>query len=374
MFMAESATPAVSVEDLIAAGFYDPEADDAADRLAALQLLVDRGATLDDLRGSGGDFGLLVSRLALLPPGERLARDQLAERAGVPVEVVERLWRAAGFADPGPDAAIATEKNVALFQSFAAAVSLFGDEAVFQLIRVIGSAMARVADAIVSAFNVNVAQGATADTSGLAIVQANLESLTYLPMLVEAMDQLLRLHLVAAARHGVPSLEAGYEAQQLSVGFVDLVDSTALSQRLSGRALGAALGSFEAEASDVIVKEGGRVVKLIGDEIMFVTQEAAAAYRTALELGEAFSSHAVLPAVRIGLATGEVLTQGGDCFGTVVSLAARAAKEARPGEVMVAGTDERMPPWCRLADVAERELKGFGSPVLLGRLERTDRP
>jgi hypothetical protein len=276
--MTEGIKPAVSVEELVAAGLYDPQADDAADRLTALQLLVDRGATMEDLRGSGGYFGLLVSRVALLPPGERLTRDQLAERAGVPVDVVERLWRAAGFADPGPGVAITSEKNVALFQTFAAAESLFGEEAVFQLVRVIGSAMARVADAVVSAFNVNVAPGAaTGDASGLAIVQANLESLTYLPMLVEAMDQLLRLHLVAAARHGVPSLEAGYESQQLSVGFVDLVDSTALSRRLSGRALGAALGSFEAEASDLIVKRGGRVVKLIGDEIMFVTSEVEAA-------------------------------------------------------------------------------------------------
>jgi class 3 adenylate cyclase len=290
------------------------------------------------------------------------------------VELIERLWRAAGFADPGPDVAVAAEGSVAIVQSFAAAASLFGEEAVFQLVRVLGSAMARVADAIISAFNVNVAPGAVAsDPSGLRIVQANLDSMVFLPMLNEAMDQLLRLHLAAAAREGGPSLEAGYEAQELSVGFADLVGSTALAQQLAGGALGRALGAFEAEASDLIIKHGGRVVKFIGDEIMFVTADPDAAYLIGLELAEAFNAHDVLPPVRVGLARGDVLTSGGDCFGTVVSLAARAAREARPGEVIVAEAASNLPSWCHVVEAAERELKGFATPVVLGRLERSGR-
>ena len=93
---------------------------------------------------------------------------------------------------------------------------------VFQVVRVIGSAMAKVAEALVSAFNVNVGPAAAAkDPTGLALVKANLDSLSYLPLLESAVGHLLRLHMVAAARPLVPGLSGavGFEARHLTVGF-----------------------------------------------------------------------------------------------------------------------------------------------------------
>jgi class 3 adenylate cyclase len=361
----------ITPEDLHKAGVYDPDAPDAADRLTALELLVQHGAALDDLRAELPDYGALAARLALQPGPAQLTRPELAERVGLPEETVRRLWLGAGFADPGPDLPIATEADAAIFQGFAAAVSLFGEETALQLTRVVGAAMAKVADAIVSAFVTDVSPRAMAsDPTGLALVRANLESASYMPFLVSAMDQLLRMHLVAASRTSA-DVEFGYETQHLVVGFVDLVGSTAFSEQVDVAGLGAALGEFETTASDVVVAAGGRVVKLIGDEIMFVATSIDAACAIALDLADVFRAHPVLPPIRAGLAVGDVLVQGGDCFGPVVSLAARAVKEAQASEVLVdPALQAALPGRYRMAARSEQSLKGFASPIALGSLTR----
>ena len=61
-----------------------------------------------------------------------------------------------------------------LGRGLAAAEDLFGSDAVLQLVRVMGAAMARVADAVVSAFLVNVEPHALQEQAvGLAIARAN---------------------------------------------------------------------------------------------------------------------------------------------------------------------------------------------------------
>src|SRR5207248_11724305 len=110
----------ITTDELVVAGLYDPRAPNAADRWAALQLLIERGATVADMQAAQGDFGILASQLALLPPAARLTRAQLLERAGVSPELVERLWRAAGFPDPDPDVPMASENTAGLFQVFGA--------------------------------------------------------------------------------------------------------------------------------------------------------------------------------------------------------------------------------------------------------------
>jgi adenylate cyclase len=119
------------------------------------------------------------------------------------------------------------------------------------------------------------------------------------------------------------------------VGFVDLVGSTALAQRLSTRELGTLLGEFEGLAADTVTAAGGRVVKLIGDEVLYTASDEAAGCTIALGLARTLGDHPGLPAARAGVAAGEVLLRDGDVFGPVVNLAARAAKIAAAGEVVV---------------------------------------
>jgi adenylate cyclase len=226
---------------------------------------------------------------------------------------------------------------VDLAATISAAEEIFGEDAVLQLVRVMGMATARVADAMVSAFLVNVEPAAHgADQPDLAIAKANADAGALLPGVATALDVLLRGHIVAARRRTIvgDATDSGYETRRLLVGFVDLVGSTALAQRLSTRELGAVLTEFENLATDAVTAAGGRVVKLIGDEILFTAGDELSGCTVALELSATFADHPRIPRVRVGLAAGEVMLRDGDVFGPVVNLAARAVKAAAPGEVV----------------------------------------
>jgi adenylate cyclase len=268
--------------------------------------------------------------------GPALTLAEAVERSGLSEEKVRRLTRAAGFPAPGPDDRVFGAGFVELAAGIAAAEHLFGEDAVLQLVRVMGSAMSRVADAVVSAFLVNVEPAARAeDPVGLAVAHANADAAALLPFVGASLDTLLRQHLLAARRTILgDAIDPGYETQRLIVGFVDLVGSTALAQRLSTRELGAVLTEFENEAADAVTASGGRVVKLIGDEILYTAPDERAGCAIALELAATFADHPRVPQTRAGLAAGDVLLRDGDVFGPVVNLAARAVKLASPCELV----------------------------------------
>ncbi len=80
----------------------------------------------------------------------------------------------------------------------------------------------------------------------------------------------------------------------------------------------AAVNRFEQAVWDLVTAAGGRVVKLIGDEAMFVVEEPAAA----CGLASAMVERSPQP-VRVGLAFGPAVALHGDYYGPTVNLAAR---------------------------------------------------
>jgi adenylate cyclase len=90
------------------------------------------------------------------------------------------------------------------------------------------------------------------------------------------------------------------------------------------------LRRFEEGVARTATSAGARVVKLLGDEAMFVAGSPAEAAAIACALVAAPD----LPELRVGLATGAVLTRGGDVFGSTVNLAARLVELAAPGQVL----------------------------------------
>lgn len=357
---------------LVAAGLLDPGAPGAADRSTALRLLLDRGATIDDLVEYRDDLGVLAGRIVTSGP-LTLTRRQLAERAGLSLDVVERLSLAVGIADPGPDVLSASEGDVALVATFAAATAIFGEAVALQLARVVGAVTAKMADAVVSAYRTTAGPQAVAeDDTGLAIVQSNIAMGELLSPFMAAIEQLMRRHTVSLIRPLAADASNDADRQILAIGFVDLVGSTALAARLSTAELSAALSAFESTACDTVIAHGARVVKLIGDEVMFTTADPAAAAAIAHDLTDAFASHAVLPPVRSGIAFGEVVTRDGDCFGKVVNLAARIVDCAAPGDVLVDHAMARAvaPAGWPATPAGCETLKGFDEPVALLRLRR----
>ena len=121
----------------------------------------------------------------------------------------------------------------------------------------------------------------------------------------------------------------------LAVGFADMVGFTLLSQHLSDDELAAVVRRFEEISHDIVTSEGGRVVKMIGDEVMFVVDSITEAARIGLALADAYSDDDLLSDVRVGLACGPVLLRDGDYFGATVNLAHRIVNIANPGTVLM---------------------------------------
>lgn len=363
----------VDPDELQRLGLYDPDDPQAAERLELLEYLLSLGATTEDLVRERDELPAVASDVALRPGREHLTLAEAARRAGAPLDLAKRVWRTSGLPEPGPHDRVCTEADVEVFGTFLAGTELLGEDVVLQLGRVVGSTMARVAEAARSAFLVHVgAPRLLEDPSGLALARANTEAAAMIPGLSRALDVVLRHHFELARRpiDVAAGTRGGFDSQRVTVGFVDLVGSTAWGRDLSIAQLGAALGEFEAMAADTVAARGGRLVKLIGDEAMFVAAAPEAACEIALELADQLARHPRLPLARAALTNGDVLTRDGDYFGPVVNLAARAVKLADPGCVLASEALAGAAPGYHFATIGAQHLKGFDEPVELFRLER----
>jgi class 3 adenylate cyclase len=179
------------------------------------------------------------------------------------------------------------------------------------------------------------------------------------------------------------------ERRQLTVMFVDLVGSTALSSRLDPEELRAVMRSYQDVCAAEVARFEGHVAKFLGDGILAyfgwpVAHEDGAerAVRAALGTIEAVpgvpTPTAEPLAARVGIATGMVVV--GDLLGegaareeAVVgetpNLAARLQQLAEPGMIIVAdGTRRLLGQLFDLQDLGARALHGFSTPVRAWRI------
>jgi adenylate cyclase len=366
----------VDASDFEAQGLYDPEADGAADRLALLEWLAGQGVSIAAMVAADAE-GRLTSLAGdrAIRPGERFPLTELAERSEIPVERVEQLRRTVGFAPVDPNEPGFTDGDIEVFRSFSLGAGVFGERAALQFSRVMGTSLSRIAEATISLFLENVEGPIRKREEGeLALARANLDAIGVLDVIPRLMDSIFRGHLEEAIRRSRLAHEQGasHDTARLAVGFIDLVGFTPLSRQLDTNQLADVVDEFEARASDIVVGHDGRVVKLIGDEVMFVTVTAEAACGVALELVEAFAGEgsAVMP--RGGLAYGGLLARGGDYYGETVNLASRIADLAVPYEVLVTAATLEAAASSSLdfAPAGRRMLKGFAEPVELFALSR----
>ena len=203
-----------------------------------------------------------------------------------------------------------------------------------QLTRVIGQALSRVADAQVTATAERLERGRI-DGEGIQVVPADITAriASLAPSLEQFLAYVWRRHLLAALRRqsALPSAQD----RTVAVGFADLAGFTPMSQALEPRELATMVDRFEAIAYEHIPEHGGRVVKMIGDEVMFAADDGAPAAEIALALAEAYARDTDLPGVRIGLACGPTLSWEGDLFGPTVNLASRLVNFAKPNTVLL---------------------------------------
>ncbi|MCC6766536.1 MAG: adenylate/guanylate cyclase domain-containing protein [Deltaproteobacteria bacterium] len=287
----------------------------------------------------------------------------VARAGGVDLDDLHRLWRALGFPPVAADDRRFTRADVEMVR----ALRVLVDEQradpsdVLQLTRVVGHAMARVGDAQVTAIaeRLRARREDAATDASAGELAARIGELA--PTLERLLGHVWRRHLVAALlRVAATPLAADRSA---IVGFADLVDFTATSRALDGREITAIVDRFEAVAYEHVLAHGGRIVKTIGDEVMFSVDETAGAAAIALALVDAHTRDPRLPLVRVGIAGGPIVAWQGDLFGTTVNLASRLADFARPGTVVVSdevGEALRGSPELALRHLRAVTLKGIG--------------
>jgi adenylate cyclase len=173
-----------------------------------------------------------------------------------------------------------------------------------------------------------------------------------------------RRHLIVAARRQVTWSEGTRAGVKWGiVGFADLVGFTAMSQQLDPDELAERVERFADLSYDIIAARQGRVVKMIGDEVMFVFEDTVEAARASLELADVYSEDRELSAVRVGLSKGELVFLDGDYYGPVVNLASRIVNIALAGSVVVSESvyeDLKDNDEFELRAMRPRRLKGIG--------------
>jgi adenylate cyclase len=182
-----------------------------------------------------------------------------------------------------------------------------------------------------------------------------------------ALDVLFRLHVPFAGDRILRYAEAPEEFTEFTVGFVDLVDSTSVVERLGSQEVVRAMTEFARLALTAAVSSGARLVKLIGDEAMFAHRDPACVAKTVGGLVAAVEGHTLLRGARGGMATGAVVPAQGDYFGPAVNLAARITREGGFGEVLcdtataaALGSGE---------EIGARQLRGFADPYRIVRVQ-----
>ncbi|MGC0250339.1 adenylate/guanylate cyclase domain-containing protein [Pseudactinotalea sp. Z1748] len=267
---------------------------------------------------------------------------EVAEASGLDVNIVRRYWRSLGFPDPAPADKHFTETDVQALRQLAGLVA--EQEISFttaqNLVRAQGHSMDRLVLWQVEALVEDAAKRHELDdTSARLLVLDKLGGLA--PVLAEQAEYVWRRQLAALMsridRDLSQSDHAASSAQQLplerAIGFIDIVSYTTRAATLSATQLASLVGEFESAARDVIARYGGRVVKTVGDAVLWVADDLPSGAWVGTGLLEAMAARN-LP-IRGSLVWGRVLSRSGDVFGPIVNLASRLADVAIEGELLM---------------------------------------
>ena len=289
----------------------------------------------------GPDSALLAARVmaeeieaAILGEERTLNRVEVTEAADVPLERATALWRALGFPAPTDDTQVlfnAGDIEALRLTSWLEDNGVLQPDVELTLVRSLGRGFARLAEWEIEELAGSMLTGdAVEPTEEIKDLVASL-----MPVLEDLQTYVWRRHLAQAAGRLLMRPMESDDAEKQVVGFADIVGFTRRSRDLSAVELGALVDTFEGRSFDVVTDHGGRVIKTIGDEILFVADRPEQGARIALDLIDAEDLVEGFPTLRVGLAYGPVLARVGDVFGPVVNIAARLTSLARPGRILV---------------------------------------
>ncbi len=325
------------------------------------------GVALPDLTGAFD-----VAEAMLLGSEPTLTRLEVCEQSGVDLEVAVRLWRLMGFPQTDDDEVAFTPADVEALRNAWDLVELgiLSPERQAALVRTWGRSFARLAEwqtSLLTSVTLEDPDSA-ADPAGSFTALAE----QVLPRVEALQSYVWRRHLASAGGRMLAVNDPGAPSRPSAVVFVDIVGYTSRSKSLSEAELVGWIEKFEGDTTDLVNGVGGRIIKNIGDEVLFVVDDPADAVRVALDMARrGADEHDEYPEVRAGLAYGEVVLRLGDVFGPTVNIAARLTSLARPGTVLVdrgahealAGDDADRSPYSfrRLRNVSVKGYSRLGA-------------
>jgi adenylate cyclase len=316
--------------------------EEAVERARLIDYLLTHGVTEEELSEAHAQrrLPLLVIDQAV-SDRSTLTRAEVARRAGVDPDFAARVWRALGLPPGDADEPIFSRRDVEGMRILAAMRTIFTDDDLLEATSVLGLAMSQVAASQVELFRRRITTHMRGGVGNLDFV---LRSAAMVDIMLPTVGQLLELvhrrHIEAAVRGEsvamVEEAEGALPGQvELCVGFADLVGFTAASEQMLPMELGEMAAGLVRHAEATLPQRGARIVKTIGDAVMFTAPDAASGAAAALDLVEAAGRDGGLPPLRAGLAFGPVLRRYGDCFGRTVNVASRLCGVAPPGAVLL---------------------------------------
>lgn len=326
------------------------------------------------------DLARLLERFerTLLGGPREYARGQLSEAAGINQDEARRIWRALGFATVSDDDVVFTDGDVTALRNAKSLSENLGidDEMLTAMTRILGQTFSRLAAWQGQLLVELVANRPELLASENAITDF-LEEL--LPTIQDIQTFVWRRQLAAyfsrVVSHATGDMPDAGTATSV-VGFADMSGFTMLTRKASEAELREVLEAFESLATEIVGAHGGRIVKTIGDEVLFVADDPVDGAEIALELQEAATKEDRLPPLRVGLAAGPVVNRLGDVYGSTVNIASRLTSICRPGWVLVdrvmaesLGADERF----ALRPRRPESVRGYHH-LRQWRLRRADEP
>ena len=284
-----------------------------------------------------------------------------AEALRLPLDDTAHFWTTLGLSVPNPDDVVLSQVDVDALATCADMRQRLGDDG--GLLRLVGAAMARLAEAETTLLRTSRPDfWITRSHDELTTAQAWREVAELIPRIGALLDVVHRHHTTRPRLFESVTLNPS-ESVTCGVGFADLSGFTALTHVLSPAELSTLLNGFGAAVSDVVQADDSRLVKFIGDAVMWVSSTPECLVHTAADLVEDPRTHESGLRIRAGLGYGPVVAIGGDYFGDAVNLAARLVAAASPGQIL-ASSDVRdaLPEWPAIRQ-EPLTLKGFDAPV-----------
>ncbi len=371
------------------AGLYDPDDPDADQRLALLRYLSDRGASIEQMvdAHAHGNLPAVASDL-VVRKNELVPASEVAAQSGISLDRVLRVLLAAGI-PAEPDTEIPA-RAIDLMAAFEQGSALMGDEAILAFTRLLGAAAIQIAEGAVALFYSELGPGTEREgqdeLTRAQLAETATMAFTAVPdvlaqMVFDQFERALRRAIAVRAwgqeggtspSEAVDALTAGANAEHVALGFVDLVGSTAWAQDLSLRDQSLALARFESAAWSSAVLCGGRIVKMIGDEVFFAAPTADAACRIGTDAIRAAAEDDVLPPARGVIGLGYATPREGDYFGPLVNLLSRMVKIGDPNDLIVTeeAAKELTPNDWSVEALEPTQLRGIEEPVRAFRVER----